>query len=175
MLNKEGIFRSEPKNAHIVQGGNFMKLYKKKFGTVLAKNRTMTPESLFALSVKYSTWAEDNAIKASESASFQGGVYESLVGKLAIIRNPLLCYLRARVFTWTGYRLFIGRSEAAIIIWKREITYSEVMEFVRSSINEQKFLLAANEFIIISFIARFLGIDSTSLKASLNQYRKLSS
>ncbi len=96
---------SEPKNAPVVQGGNFKELYKKKFGTVLAKNRAMTPEQLFDLSVKYFEWAEDNAIKASESASFQGGVYESLVHK-------------PRVFTWTGYRLFIGASEAAIIKWK---------------------------------------------------------
>ncbi|AFV50928.1 terminase small subunit [Escherichia phage ADB-2] len=54
---------TEPKNAPVVQGGNFKELYKKKFGTVLAKNRAMTPEQLFDLSVKYFEWAEDNAIK----------------------------------------------------------------------------------------------------------------
>ncbi|AYP69372.1 terminase small subunit [Shigella phage phi2457T] len=143
---------SEPKNAPVVQGGNFKELYKKKFGTVLAKNRTMTPEQLFDLSVKYFEWAEDNAIKASESASFQGGVYESLVHK-------------PRVFTWTGYRLFIGASEAAIIKWKREEEYSEVMEFVESVINEQKFQLAANGVINASFIGKDLGIDKP---ASIN-------
>lgn len=134
------------KNKSVVEGGNFKELYKKKFGTVLAKNRVMTPEQLFDLSVKYFEWAEDNAIKTAESASFQGGVYESLVHK-------------PRVFTWTGYRLFIGASEAAIIKWKREEEYSEVMEFVSSVIDEQKFQLAANGIINASFIGKDLGID----------------
>src|SRR5699024_7128326 len=138
--------RRGPPDARVGQGGKFKELYKKKFGTVLAKNRAMTPEQLFDLSVKYFEWAEGNAIKASESASFQGGVYESLVHK-------------PRVFTWTGYRLFIGASEAAIIKWKREEEYSEVMEFVESVINEQKCQLAANGVINASFIGNDPGTD----------------
>ena len=89
---------SEPKNYSVVQGGNFKELYKKKFGTVLAKNRAMTPEQL-------------------------------------------------------------------IIMWKREEEYSEVMEFVESVINEQKFQLAANGVINASFIGKDLGIDKP---ASIN-------
>lgn len=118
----------------------------------------MTPEQLFDLSVKYFEWAEDNAIKASESASFQGGVYESLVHK-------------PRVFTWTGYRLFIGASEAAIIKWKREEEYSEVMEFVESVINEQNFSLPQTALLTPHLSVRIS--ESTSQPQSTSKTRQL--
>lgn len=130
----------------LVQGGNFKELYNKKFGTLLARNRTMTPEQLFNLAVKYFTWAEDNAIKAAETASFQGEVEESLVHK-------------PRVFTLTGFKLFCGLSDGGIIKYRNDGDYGEVMEFVDSVINEQKFQLAANGIINSSFIGKDLGID----------------
>lgn len=132
--------------APVVQGGNFKELYRKKFGTIIGKSASFTPEQVFDLAVKYFTWAEDNAIKASETANFQGEVEESLVHK-------------PRVFTHNGFRLFIGISESAVTKWRRQEDFAEVMEFVDTVISEQKFQLAANGVINASFIGKDLGID----------------
>lgn len=142
---------AEPKPS-VVQGGNFKQLYTRKFGTVLAKNREMTPEQLFNLAVKYFEWAEANAIKAAETASFQGEVEESLVYK-------------PRVFTLNGFKLFCGLSDSGILKYRQQADYCDVMEFVDSVINEQKFQLAANGVINASFIGKDLGIDKP---ASIN-------
>lgn len=138
--------------APVVQGGNFKELYRKEFGTVLGKTRQTTPKQLFDLAVKYFEWAEDNAIKAAETASFQGDVEESLVHK-------------PRVFTVTGFKLFCNLSDGTIARYRSEPDYAEVMEFVDSVINEQKFQLAANGIINASFIGKDLGIDKP---ASIN-------
>ena len=143
---------SRKERVPVVQGGNFKELYQKKFGTILARNRQITPEQLFDLAVKYFEWAEDNAIKAAETASFQGDVEESLVHK-------------PRVFTYTGFKLFAGFSDAGLVKWRKEPDYCEVMEFVDSVISEQKFQLAANGIINASFIGKDLGIDKP---ASIN-------
>lgn len=134
------------KGEAVVQGGNFKELYNKKFGAILQRTHTHTPEQIFNLAVKYFEWAEENHIKASETASFQGDVEESLVHK-------------PRVFTQNGFRLFTGLSEATVIRYRSEPHFSEVMEFVDSVISEQKFQLAANGIINASFIGKDLGID----------------
>ena len=137
---------SKKERVPVVQGGNFKELYQKEFGTILGKSRVMTPKQLFDLAVKYFGWAEDNAIKAAETASFQGDVEESLVHK-------------PRVFTMNGFKLFCGISDAAVAKYRREEDYSQVMEFVDSVIMEQKFQLAANGIINASFIGKDIGID----------------
>lgn len=126
--------------------GNFKELYNKKYGDIVAKSRVYTPEQVFDLAVKYFTWAEQNAITAAESASFQGEVEQTEIYK-------------PRVFTIKGLRLFCSFSEAVLIKWRREEGYAEVMEFIDSVIDEQKFQLAANGVINASFIGKDLGID----------------
>lgn len=126
--------------------GNFKELYNKKYGDIVAKSRTYTPEQVFDLAVKYFSWAEQNAITAAESASFQGEVEQTEIYK-------------PRVFTIKGLRLFCSFSEAVLIKWRREEGYAEVMEFIDSVIDEQKFQLAANGVINASFIGKDLGID----------------
>lgn len=126
--------------------GNFKELYNKKYGDLVSKNRVYTPEQVFDLAVRYFSWAEQNAITAAESASFQGEVEQTEVYK-------------PRVFTIKGLRLFCSFSEAVLIKWRREEGYSEVMEFIDSVIDEQKFQLAANGVINASFIGKDLGID----------------
>lgn len=135
-----------------VVGVNFKELYAKEFGKVIGKTKAMTPKQLFDLAVKYFEWAEANAIQAAETASFQGEVEESLVHK-------------PRVFTVTGFKLFVGLSDATIARYRSEEDYCDVMEFVDSVINEQKFQLAANGIINASFIGKDLGIDKP---ASIN-------
>lgn len=126
--------------------GNFKELYNKKYGDIVSKTRVYTPEQVFDLAVRYFTWAEQNAITAAESASFQGEVEQTEIYK-------------PRVFTIKGLRLFCSFSEAVLIKWRREEGYAEVMEFIDSVIDEQKFQLAANGVINASFIGKDLGID----------------
>lgn len=126
--------------------GNFKKLYEKKYGDVIDKRRTLTPEQVFDLAVKYFSWAEANAIVAAETASFQGEVSESQVHK-------------PRVFTVKGMRLFCSFSEAVLNKWRKDPLYSPVMEFIDSVIYEQKFQLAVNGIINPGFVAKDLGID----------------
>lgn len=127
---------------------NFKRLYNQKYGDIahLHKNRQYTPEQVFIMAQKYFEWAEENAIKASETASFRGQVFEGRVHK-------------PRVFTWAGFRLFCGLAEATIHNWKRADGYREVMDFVATVIDEQKYQLAVNGIISPSIIGKELGID----------------
>lgn len=135
-------------NKTITEHGNFKKLYRKKYGDIasVTGRKLFTPEQLFNLAVAYFEWAEQNQIKAAETASFQGEVTESLVHK-------------TRIFTVTGLCLFCGVTQGALAKWRKEEGYSEVMEFVDSVIFEQKYQLAANGVINASFIGKELGID----------------
>ena len=85
---------SEEKKIH-QKIGNFKELYNKKYGDIanLKINHRYTPEQVFDMAVRYFSWAEERAIKAIETASFQGVVTENLVHK-------------PRVFTITGFQLF---------------------------------------------------------------------
>lgn len=138
----------ESTDKKITEYGNFKKLYRKKYGDIasVTGRKLFTPEQLFNLAVSYFEWAEQNQIKAAETASFQGEVEESLVHK-------------TRVFTVTGLCLFCGVTQGALTKWRREEGYSEVMEFIDSVIFEQKYQLAANGIINASFIGKDLGID----------------
>ncbi|WP_279025557.1 terminase small subunit [Gibbsiella quercinecans] len=136
----------QPKVSYDHYAGNFKELYAKQYGEVISRTRQYTPEQVFNLAVRYFTWAEENAISAAETASFQGDVEQSEIYK-------------PRVFTIKGLRLFCSFSEAVLIKWRRESGYSEVMEFIDSVIDEQKFQLAANGIINASFIGKDLGID----------------
>lgn len=131
-----------------IKKGNFKALYNKKYGDVafLSQNRQLTPEQIFDLAIKYFSWAEENAIKAAETASFQGVVTESLVHKV-------------RVFTVNGLCLFCGFTPNALTRWRKEPGYAEVFQFIDSVIFEQKFQLAANGIVNASFIGKELGID----------------
>lgn len=109
----------------------------------------MTPEQVFDMAVRYFEWAESNHIQASETASFQGDVFESKTHK-------------PRIFTIGGFRLFCGYSENNIQRFRREPGYAEVMEFIDSVIREQKFQLAANNIINASLVSKDLGLDKAA-------------
>lgn len=128
---------------------NFKQLYNKRYGDIVTMHRThtYTPEQVFDLAIRYFEWAEENAIKASETAAFQGIVKESRVHK-------------PRVFTINGLCLFCGFSDSVISKWRREAGFSEVIEFIDKVIYEQKFQLAANGIVNASFMGKELGIDS---------------
>lgn len=136
------------KAAEVVQQGNFRKLYKKQYGDIakLGGPASMTPEQVFDMAVAYFEWAESNAIKAIETASFQGAVDENLVHK-------------TRVFTLNGLSLFLNVSSHTLQRWRKEPGYAEVMEFIDGVVYEQKFQLAANGIVNASFIGKELGID----------------
>ena len=106
-----------------IKRGNFKKMYNKKYGDIfqISNNRLFTPEQLFDMAVKYFSWAEENAIKAAETASFQGIVTENLVHKV-------------RVFTINGLCLFCGITQKSYAQWRGEPGYSEVIEFIDSVI-----------------------------------------
>lgn len=125
---------------------NFKELYEKDYGVVLGRTREITPKQLFEIALEYFRWAENNAIHAAETASFQGEVEESLVFK-------------TRIFTLNGFSLFSGISNNSLARYRKEEHYGEVMEFVDKVINEQKYQLAANGVINASFIGKELGID----------------
>lgn len=127
---------------------NFKQLYNKKYGDIvqLSKRNVFTPEQVFDLAVRYFNWAEENAIQAGETCSFQGRTYEDVVHK-------------PRVFTIKGLSLFCGVTEAALSKWRREPGFCDVMEFIDGVIHEQKFQLAANNMINAGLIGKELGID----------------
>ncbi|MBH0029301.1 hypothetical protein I6F53_20375 [Pseudoalteromonas sp. SWN29] len=131
-----------------VRIGNFKELYNKKYGDIANLNHRhpMTPETVFNLAVKYFSWAEDQAIKAIETASFQGVVTENLVHK-------------PRVFTLNGFQLYCGVTSGAIQSWRASPGFSEVMEFIDSVIIEQKYQLAASNLINAGFVGKDIGID----------------
>lgn len=131
-----------------IKKGNFKALYNKKYGDLfmVSKNHAFTPEQLFDMAVKYFTWAEENALKAAETASFQGIVTENLVHKV-------------RVFTLNGLCLFCGITANAIHNWRKQPGFGDVVEFIDNVIYEQKFQLAANGIINASFIGKEIGID----------------
>ncbi|MFK9959298.1 hypothetical protein, partial [Klebsiella pneumoniae] len=54
--------------------GNFKALYEKEFGVVLGRTAEMTPEQFFDIAKRYFQWAEENAIKAAETTTFQADV-----------------------------------------------------------------------------------------------------
>ncbi|UGO52634.1 putative terminase small subunit [Klebsiella phage vB_KpnD_Opt-79] len=138
---------SEEKKIH-QKIGNFKELYNKKYGDIanLKINHKFTPEQVFDLAVKYFTWAEEQAIKAIETASFQGIVTENLIHK-------------PRVFTITGFQLFCGVGHNAISKWRSSPGFDEVMEFVDSVIFEQKYQLGVNNIVNPGLIGKDLGID----------------
>lgn len=133
-------------NQRITERGNFKELYRKDFGEVIAKNRSITPKQLFDIGVAYFEWAEANHIKAAETASFQGEVSESLVHKV-------------RVFTLNGFALYAGCSLITLNRYRADPAYAEVMDFIDSVIYEQKFQLAASGLVNPGFIGKDLGID----------------
>lgn len=147
-LTKGGMEMSKNLSANEhVQQGNFKKLYNKQYGDIVSLNKTSyTPEQLFNFAVAYFTWAEENSLKAAETASFQGDVSESLVHK-------------PRVFTMTGLALFVGCSTQQFIKWRRLEGYSEVMDFIDTVVFEQKFQLAATGILNSTFIGKEMGID----------------
>ncbi|QVW27725.1 terminase small subunit [Hafnia phage Pocis76] len=128
---------------------NFKQLYNKKYGDIATMNRNhnYTPEQVFELAIRYFTWAEENHIKATETAAFQGVVRESRIHK-------------PRIFTINGFRLFCGFSSGTIDKWRKTDGFKDVMEFVDGVIYEQKFQLAANGIVNSSFIGKDLGIDN---------------
>lgn len=128
--------------------GNFKALYNKQYGDIvkIGQQHKYTPQQVFELAVRYFEWAESNAIKAAETAAFQGIVTENLVHKV-------------RVFTINGLCLFGSFSQAALIKYRKEPGFAEVMEFIDSVIYEQKFQLAANGIVNASFIGKEIGID----------------
>lgn len=129
---------------------NFKKLWNKRYsdlvGSKIDKRATLTPEQVMNLIVQYFEWAELNAIKAGETASFQGRVYQDTIHK-------------PRIFTWEGLKLFCGFSGTALAKWKLKPGYDVVIEFAESVIKEQKYQLAANGMINSTMIAKELGID----------------
>lgn len=129
---------------------NFKKLWNKQYsdliGTKLDKRATLTPEQVMNLIVQYFEWAELNAIKAGETATFQGRVYQDTIHK-------------PRIFTWEALKLFCGFSGTALAKWKLKPGYDVVIEFAESVIKEQKYQLAANGMINSTMIAKELGID----------------
>lgn len=131
-----------------VRIGNFKELYNKKYGDIANLNHRhpMTPETVFNLAVKYFSWAEDQAIKAIETASFQGVVTENLVHK-------------PRIFTLNGFCLYCGVTASSIQSWRASPGFSEVMAFVDSVIHEQKYQLAAANIINAGFVGKEIGID----------------
>ena len=128
--------------------GNFKALYNKKYGDIamVAINRKYTPEEVFDFAVRYFSWAESEAIKAIETAAFQGVVNESLVHK-------------PRVFTLTGLALFMGVNINRFARWRTEAGYSDVMEFIDNVIYEQKYQLGVAGIISSTIVGKELGID----------------
>ena len=128
--------------------GNFKALYNKKYGDIamVAINRKYTPEEVFDFAVRYFSWAESEAIKAIETAAFQGVVSESLVHK-------------PRVFTLTGLALFMGVNINRFAKWRTEAGYSDVMEFIDNVIYEQKYQLGVSGIINPTIVGKELGID----------------
>ena len=128
--------------------GNFKALYNKKYGDIamVAINRKYTPEEVFDFAVRYFSWAESEAIKAIETAAFQGVVSESLVHK-------------PRVFTLTGLALFMGVNINRFARWRTEAGYSDVMEFIDNVIYEQKYQLGVAGIISSTIVGKELGID----------------
>lgn len=129
-------------------GGNFKTLYNKKYGDIamVAVNRKYTPEEVFDFAVRYFTWAEGEAIKAIETAAFQGVVSENLIHK-------------PRVFTLTGLALFMGVKIGSFARWRSEPGYSDVMEFIDNVIYEQKYQLGVAGIINSTIVGKELGID----------------
>lgn len=134
-----------------VRIGNFKELYNKKYGDIanLSHRHPMTPETVFNLAVKYFSWAEDQAIKAIETASFQGAVVENLVHK-------------PRIFTLNGFCLYCGVTASSIQSWRSSPGFSEVMEFIDAVIHEQKYQLAASNLINAGFVGKEIGIDKAA-------------
>lgn len=134
-----------------IKRGNFKDLYNKKYGDIANLNHAhkFTPEQIFDLAIKYFAWAEENALRAAETAAFQGVVTESLVHKV-------------RVFTTGGLCLFCGFSKQAMTKWRKEPGFSDVMDFIDNVIMEQKFQLAANGIINPAFIGKDIGIDKAA-------------
>ena len=126
--------------------GNFKALYEKEFGVVLGRTAEMTPEQFFDIAKRYFQWAEENAIKAAETATFQGDVNEWGVNK-------------PRIFTITGLSLFCGVNQSTLTRYRHDPNYAPVMEFIDSVIYEQKFQLAAVGMINASFVGKEMGID----------------
>lgn len=131
-----------------VRIGNFKELYNKKYGDIanLSHRHPMTPETVFNLAVKYFSWAENQAIKAIETASFQGVVTENLVHK-------------PRVFTLNGFCLYCGVTASSIQSWRASPGFADVMEFIDSVIREQKYQMAASGIVNPGMISKELGID----------------
>lgn len=130
---------------------NMRDLYNKKYGDIarMNKDNQITPEELFNFAVKYFKWAEEQYIRAGETASFQGHVYQTEVAK-------------PRVFTAKGFCLFTGFNEKRLLEWRKKDGFSDVMAFVDAVIHEQKFQLAANGMVNTGFIMRDLGMTSSS-------------
>lgn len=134
-----------------VRIGNFKELYNKKYGDIanLSHKHMMTPEQLFNIAVKYFSWAESQAIRAIETASYQGIVTENLVHK-------------PRIFTLNGFCLYCGVTTSAIQTWRKSPGFDDVIAFIDSVILEQKYQLAASNLINAGFVGKEIGIDKAA-------------
>lgn len=137
----------EPKQ-EIKDARNFKHLYRKKYGDIATIHDAakFDPETLFNMAVRYFEWAEENSLKAGETASYQGDLEEFVVHK-------------PRVFTLKGLSLFLCVTESVLHDYRKRDGYSSVMEFVDSVILEQKYQLGATGMVNAGFIAKDINID----------------
>lgn len=130
------------------QPRNFREMYNKKYGDIVALSGSvrLTPEQLFEHAIAYFEWAEDNALKAAETASYQGEVTENRVHKV-------------RVFTKTGFCLFCAITETTYDKYREQDGYKDVIAFIESVIREQKYQLAASGIVNAPLMIKDLGLD----------------
>lgn len=135
---------------------NFRKLYNKTYGDIAQVGRgiKLNPQQFFEFAVEYFTWAESQAIAATETAAFQGHVYETGISK-------------PRIFTIGGLALFCSISPSCFVEWRKKPGYKEVMEFVDGVIYEQKFQLAANGIVNAGFIIKDLNLGGPDTEINI--------
>lgn len=131
---------------------NFRELYNKRYGDIATvKDRSpLTPEQLMEQAVRYFDWAEKTALKAGETASYQGYISQHEVSK-------------PRVFTTNGLCLFCGIGVSTFNNYAKQPGFAEVVDFIRSVIHEQKYQLAAAEMVNSALIIKDLGLDKSAV------------
>lgn len=127
------------------KGTNFKKLYNRTLDQVVGKT-FMSPQQFLDMVISYFSWAESNAVRAIETASFQGVVTENLIHK-------------PRVFTIRGLCLYCGISAAMLTKMRGDVNFAPIVDLIDNVVYEQKYQLAVNGIINSAMVGKELGID----------------
>lgn len=114
-----------------------------------------SPEELRSGAVEYFDWATTATLKEAKAFAYQGASWVEELDK-------------ARPFTERGLAVFLGLTSSRLAMFRSDIDYITVMEWIDDVIWTQKFELAAADLLNANMISKDLGlVDKKQVEGGL--------